>query len=212
MITYCIDIRRSDVLRKKIKCRDKPWFDAEKFIEDSIVKIRSEDVIRCECTPNIISGNHNHCVNCYVRKSKEVFSENYSEKCPIVEKQTVIRDNAKWFNKELLEAKRKRRKFEERWKRTKHRESRAPYNKARNDYNTLIEKTKRKYYNNALKNNKDPRMLNKNLDDLIGLKKEKVLPENNGNHMGLANRFGKFFDDKTDKIYRSFTNENSRNI
>ena len=43
-------------------------------------------------------------------------------------------------------------------------------------------------------------MLNKNLDDPIGFKKEKVLPENNGNHMGLANRFGKFFDDKTDKI------------
>ena len=129
-----------------------------------------------------------------------------------MEKQIVIRDNAKWFNKELLEAKRKRRKFEERWKRTKNRESRALYNKARNDYNTLIEKTKRKYYNNALKNNKDPRMLNKNLDDLIGLKKEKVLPENNGNHMGLANRFGKIFDDKTDKIYKSFTNENYRNI
>ena len=54
-------------------------------------------------------------------------------------------------------------------------------------------------------------MLNKNLDDLIGLKKEKVLPENDSNHMDLANRFGKFFDDKTDKIYRSFTNKNSRN-
>ena len=167
MITYCIDVRRSDVLRKKIICRDKTGFDAEKFIEDSIVKIRSEDV-RCECTPNILRGNHGPCVNCYVRKSKEVFSENYSEKCPIVEKQIVIRDNAKWFNKELLEAKRKRRNFEERWKRTKNRESRALYNKARNDYNTLIEKTKRKYYNNALKNNKNPRMLNKNLDDLIG--------------------------------------------
>ena len=59
-----------------------------------------------------------------------------------MEKQIVIRDNAKWFNKELLEAKRKRRKFEERWKRAKNRESRALYNKARNDYSTLIEKTK----------------------------------------------------------------------
>ena len=124
----------------------------------------------------------------------------------------MIRDNAKWFNKELLEAKRKRRKFEERWKRATNRESRALYNKARNDYNTLIEKTKINCYNNALKNNKDPRMLNKNLDDLIGLKKEKVLPENNSNHMDLANKFVKFFDDKTDKIYSSFTNENSSNI
>ena len=156
------------------------------------MKIRSEDV-RCECTPNILSGNHDPCVNCYVKKSKEVFSENYSEKCPIVEKQIVIRDNAKWFNKELLEAKRKRRKFEERWKRTKNRESRALYNKARHDYNTLIEKTKRKYYNNVLKNNKDPRMLNKNLDDLIGLKKEKVLPENNGKQHGSCKQIWEIF-------------------
>ena len=43
-------IIRSDVLRKKIICRDKTGFDAEKFIEDSKVKIRSEDV-RCEWTP-----------------------------------------------------------------------------------------------------------------------------------------------------------------
>ena len=143
---------------------------------------------------------------------KEVFNVNYSEKCPIVEKQIVIRDNAKWFNKELSEAKRKRRKFEDRWKRAKNRESRALYNKARNDYNTLIEKTKRNYYNNALKNNKDLRMLSKNLDGLIGLKKEKVLPENNNNHIDLASKFVKFFDDKTDKIYKSFTNENSSNI
>ena len=63
LITYCIDVRRSDVLRKKIICKDKTGFDAEKFIEDSIVKIRSEDV-RCECTPNILSGNHDPCVNC----------------------------------------------------------------------------------------------------------------------------------------------------
>ena len=108
-------------LRKKIIFRDKTWFDAEKFIEDSTVKIRSEDV-RCECTPNILNGNNSSCVNCYVRKGKEVFSVNYSEKCPIVEKQIVIRDNAKRFNKELLEAKRKRRKLEERWKRAKNRE------------------------------------------------------------------------------------------
>ena len=134
-----------------------------------------------------------------------------SEKCPIVEKQMVVRDNAKWFNKELLEAKRKRRKLEKRWKREKNRESRALYNTARNDYNTLIEKTKRKYYNNELKNTKDPRMLNKNLDDLLRLKKEKVLPENNSNHMDLPNKFVKFFDDKTDKIYKSFMNENSSN-
>ena len=109
----------------------------------------------------------------------------------------MIRDNAKWFNKELSEVKRKRRKFEDRWKRAKNRESRALYNKARNGYNTLIEKTKRNYYNNAIKNNKDPRMLSKNLNDLIGLKKEKVLPENNNNHIDLASKFVKFFDDKT---------------
>ena len=63
-----------------------------------------------------------------------------------------------------------------------------------------------------LKNNKDPGILDKNLDDLLGLKKEKVLQENNSGHMDLANKFVKFFDDKTDKIYRSFMNANSLNI
>ena len=92
MITYRVDVRRSDVLQKRIICRDKTGLDTEQFIENSTVKIRSEDV-RCECTPNILSGSHNPCVNCYVRKSKEVFGVNYSEKCPIVEKQIVIRDN-----------------------------------------------------------------------------------------------------------------------
>ena len=78
--------------------------------------------------PNILSGSHNPCVNCYVRKSKEVFSVNYSEKCPIVEKQIVTRDNnAKWFNKELLEAKIKRRKLEERWKKKKRIENQEHY-------------------------------------------------------------------------------------
>ena len=55
-------------------------------------------------------------------------------------------------------------------------------------------------------------MLNKNLDDLLGLKKEKVLPGNNSNHMDLANKFVTFFYDKTDKIYSSFMNENFSNI
>ena len=68
------------------------------------------------------------------------------------------------------------------------------------------------YYNNALKNSKDPRMLSKNLDDLIGLKKEKVLPENNSNQIDLANKFVNSFYDKTDKINKSFTNEDSSNI
>ena len=34
----------------------------------------------------------------------------------------MIRDNTKWLNKELLEAKIKRRKLEERWKKAKNRE------------------------------------------------------------------------------------------
>ena len=53
--------------------------------------------------------------------------------------------------------------------------------------------------------------VNKNLDDLLGLKKDKVLPENNGNHKHLADKFVMFFEEKTDKIYRSLTNENYGN-
>ena len=45
-----------------------------------------------------------------------------------------------------------------------------------------------------------------NLDDLLGLKKDKVLPVNNGDNKYLADRFVKYFDEKTERIYTSFVN------
>ena len=98
-----------------------------------------------------------------------------------------------------MEAKRLRRKLENRWKRRKTPQSRASYVRVRNDYNALVERTKRDYYNNECKNMKDSKKLHKRLDDLLGLKKERILPESVS-----AENFAKFFNNKIDMIYRSF--------
>lgn len=54
----------------------------------------------------------------------------------------------------------------------------------------------------------DPKMLHKNTDDLIGLKKENLLPPDCGDDKDLADKFVNFFDEKTDNLYRSLMNEN----
>ena len=192
LVTFSINIERSKILKKWITYRDKKNFNAAEFIEDSI-KDMTENSIQCEHNSNGI------CVNCYTMHFKVSFTKKYNSKCPVINKQIMVRENDRWFNSELLEAKRLRRKMEDRWKRLRTPQSRAAYTKVRNSYNNLVEKTKRNYYNNECKNMKDMKKLHKKLDDLLGLRKEKILPDSIS-----VEGFAQFFNDKIDKIYRNF--------
>ena len=192
LVTFAINMNRSKIIKKWITYRDKKNFDVAEFIEESMMDM-SESIVQCEHKSNEI------CVNCYTVQFKRSFTRKYNMKCPVIKKQIVVRENDRWFNSELLEAKRLRRKMENRWKRAKTPQSRALYTKARNDYNALVERTKRNYYNNECKNMKDTKELHKKLDDLLGLRKEKILPDSVS-----ADSFAQFFNDKIDKIYDSF--------
>ena len=153
----------------------------------------SESVIWCEHRLN------ETCTSCYTVRYKGSFGRKYDTKCPKINKQIVVRENSRWYNNELLEAKRLRRKMEDRWKRGRTPQLRALYTKARNDYNALIEKTKKNYYNNECKKKNDMKKLHIELDDMLGIKKEKILPE-----CISVEDFAQFFNDKIDNIYRSF--------
>ena len=61
-------------------------------------------------------------------------------------------------------------------------------------------KSKRNYYNKVSTKVSDMKELYSDLDDLLGMKKEKILPNNIS-----AENFAIFFSEKTDKIYRSFS-------
>ena len=192
LITFDVNINCTRALKKWITYREKRNFDAENFIEVSVADMSCEN-IQCE---HMVDGT---CVGCYTKTYNNSFGKTYDTMCPMKRKQIVVHENVKWFNSELLKAKRLRRKMENRWRRAKSAQARASYNKARNDYNTLIEKTKRKFYNNESQKTNNMRKFHKTLDDLLGLKKEIVLPEN-----VCVENFARFFDEKIDKIYRGF--------
>ena len=192
LVTFSVDMNKSKVLKVWITYRDKKNFDATEFIEESIMNM-SDSTVQCEHNSN------GKCVSCYTEQFKSSFARKYDSKCPIIKKQIVVRENARWFNSELLDAKRLRRKLEYKWKRTRTPQSRASYVRARNDYNALVERTKRDYYNNECKNTKDSKRLHKRLDELLGIRKEKILPD-----IINAENFAQFFNNKIDRIYRSF--------
>ena len=50
------------------------------------------------------------CVSCFTEYGRDILASNYDDRCPKVMKQITVKENAKWFNKELHEAKKKKKK------------------------------------------------------------------------------------------------------
>ena len=218
LITFDITMEKPNITKKEIIYREKKNFNAGNFIEESIKEI--EDLnISCECNDAVgPPGNENDfsrsdsCLNCYTEKCKHVLALNYDKRCPEIKKIITIRDNAKWFNSDLLEAKRIRRKMEDKWKRSKTEENWLCYTTARNKYNNMIEKSKKKYYNKLFEESKDSKSVNRNLNNLLGLKKEKILPENKDDPLILTNSFATYFQEKIERICTSLGNQSAVNV
>ena len=117
-----------------------------------------------------------------------------------MKKTITVRERAKWYNSELNELKKQKRKMEYKWKRNKTIENWNNFKKTRNEYNKLIEVNKKRYYNGTFQKEKNSKELHKNLEELLGLKKEKILPENMKDRKTLANEFVNFFENKVEKI------------
>ena len=200
LITFELNSIKPVNAREKITYRDKKNFNAEKFIEDS-VKLIEDTCVNCECNSN--DRSENICVNCTNDSSKKILASKYDETCPVLTKQIVIREKSRWFNNELLEAKKRRRKMEGRWKRAKTSENWLLYTTARNSYNQMVEKCKKKYFTELFAENKNTKIMHSNLDDLLGVKKERVLPENKGCPKSLADNFVHFFEEKINNICMS---------
>ena len=90
--------------------------------------------------------------------------------------------------------------MEDKWKRNRTTENWNNYKRIRNKYYTLVEECKKKYYNETFRKTKNSKETHKNLDELIGLKKEEVLPDKPEDHKALANEFVKYFENKVEKI------------
>ena len=197
LITFEIEFNKLENKRKKIIFRNKKNFDPKQFIETCTEEITRIEKT-CECSRS--QQEEQACVSCFTAQSKKILLTRYNEKCPIIEKMIKEHERAKWFNNEVKEAKKQRRKMENKWRKNRTTENWNNYKRTRNRYNTLVEDMKKKYYNEKFRKTKNSREIQKNLDELIGLKGEKVLPDKPEEHKTLANNFVKYFENKINKI------------
>ena len=198
LITFEIDTKKTENIKKKIIYRNKDNFDAKNFIDECTNEI-SRMNMNCECEERS-HQREQICVTCHTEKSKKIMLTKYNERCPENEKTITVRERAKWYNSELNEVKKQKRKMEYKWKRNKTIENWNNFKKTRNEYNKLIEVNKKRYYNGTFQKEKNSKELHKNLEELLGLKKEKILPENMKDRKTLANEFVNFFENKVEKI------------
>lgn len=202
-IVKCVD------LRKDIIIRDKKKFNAQLLIDYS-----SHDFLNfnfeCECQKSDVENELNVCIDCYTQGYKQVFRKNYETMCPQTVKKVVIKDKSKWFNGELHALKKMKRRAESKWRRVRSIQSRSEYNNIRNHYNSQIKKIKMKYYNESWKTKSNTKW--RDLDELLGKKREKILPKCENNNKILAERFSAFFDEKIEKICETFKEEDTTTI
>ena len=117
-----------------------------------------------------------------------------------------------WVTQKYREAKRLRRQFERAWRRDKSLLNRSKLRRQISKCNTIINKSKSDFYTNTIAENSDnPKQLWKELNNILHIKSEAVLPQCSDDKT-LADSFSSFFTDKILKIRASFTNQTTYSL
>ena len=120
------------------------------------------------------------------------------------------RPPAKWLNDKIFSAKRQKRYYERKWRRTQSSQDRSNYRKSINSYNRQIKKAKQTFYTKTIEENShDSKNLWKNLNAILHRNPVKVLPSN-VSALNLANSFSSFFVEKIKNIHSGFPISSSR--
>ncbi len=109
-----------------------------------------------------------------------------------------------WYNNTIHEARRKRRKSERKWRKSRREADHQAYAVQREHVNSLICEAKQEYYKNELAQADTKTVFNK-VDTLLN-RKTKTLPSHESSQ-DLGNKFASFFSDKVSNIYRRLENE-----
>ena len=119
-----------------------------------------------------------------------------NDHAPLKEKTFVERELQPWINEEILSSKRLRRKYERRWRRTRLTVDRIVYTDQCHVVQSLIEKTKTKYYQDIIEDcNGDQGKLFNIVNNFLGRNRNKGLPSAESQKT-LANSISKYFVQK----------------
>ena len=97
--------------RKIIVFRNKSNLNKEELLQKIVDEISREASDYCEH----VSENMSRCLSCYVSLFRSIARRLYNNECPVIEKEIIVKDNAPWYDYEVLVAKRENRR-ERRWR------------------------------------------------------------------------------------------------
>ena len=207
LVKFELDLKTHVKVKKKISFRKKSGLRPDILITNALEAMTRIKMEECTC---VLNGMRKaDCSNCLTEIYNKTLKSLYEEMCPIVEKEICVTDREPWFNSTIREARKKRRRLENEWRKNKTNTSRLNYTKYKNEVNRLILKRKEEYYRSkAMEGKGDMKKLKTLFDDLLGKTKDTVLPAHSPD---LAQNFANFFEEKINNIYSSFNGQDNVN-
>ena len=146
------------------------------------------------------------CVNCFTNNFRNISDEVFKRCCPLVRKTIKIRDcSEQWFDSTVVEAKRKLRKAEKKYKQCGSESNLAEYKRLRNRKCNLILAAKKAFVSQKIEKCKnDPKMLSRELSNLLGRNSSSCTVPSHSSEADLANEFKEYFIMKVENITSSF--------
>ena len=130
---------------------------------------------------------------------------------PSITKNIVTRKNIPYYNTELHDAKRLKRKLERKWRKTKSESDLRDYREASRTANKQLRQAKSKYYSGIIEeHSKDPKALFRVTNSLLGKCKASPLPPGY-TPIQLAEQFSDYFINKVRTIRQAFSDSTAQN-
>ena len=154
-----------------------------------------EDIIK-----SVLYASPETSLDALVDQYDNVLQNLLENHAPLKQCTVTIRPDAKWYNDDIREAKKKRRQAERKWRSTHLEIHKQLYAEQCDIVIDMIKQAKRQYYNSAIKESvSDQKSLFKVVDKLLHRKNDGKIPEHDTLD-SLVNKFVNFFDDKIKKI------------
>ena len=146
--------------------------------------------------PDLITG--------LINQYNETLRALLNKHAPMKSRSVTLRPRNPWYNEEITDAKRKRKRLESSWRKTKLQVDRDLYKAQWLLVNTLIHKANCSYYKDKIENCTNSKELFKIVESLLHQKGKPKLPSHQSDQ-DLANNFNHYFISKIAKIRSSFT-------
>ena len=202
VVKFKLKVPKNLKQKRRFLFRNKRNLNSETLLQRIIDEISRRAYDHCEH-----GLEHKKCLKCYLSLFKDISQHLYDDECPLIEKEIVVKDNAPWYDYEVLVAKREKRRKERQWRNMNNEVSKGEYCAEKNALNRLIRRKKREYYRRKIEElGLDINKLYAIIDNLTGNRKKIVLPEGFSDEE-LADMFSDFFENKIENLISGFTEE-----